>query len=121
MIDITGVDLIQFVKKTYELSKPLGLGVLHYNPSSLSDEEAKEIIAVFKNDKRIVVSMDYIKGRSCKMHVYRKGDKWMIQSPWYGHTEEQFHQLLSEFNIIIRTIEEHNPCCECNDCLEKKK
>jgi hypothetical protein len=29
-IDITGVDMVEFVKKVYELSLPQGMGFLHY-------------------------------------------------------------------------------------------
>ena len=44
MIDITGVDLRKFVQMVYALSRPLGLGYLHYTPMPLSEEEINRAI-----------------------------------------------------------------------------
>ena len=92
MIDITGTDLIKFVKKVYELSQPQGLGFLHYQEGGLSDEEAKTLI---KENGNYVVNMDYVKGRACKMIVFRKNNKLLIQDSWYDHTDNQLKELLS--------------------------
>ena len=92
MIDITGIDLIKFVKKVYELSQPLGLGFLHYQEGNLSDEEAKALI--HKNDP-CIVNMDYVKGRACKMKVFNRESKLEIHDSWYDHTDSQLEELLS--------------------------
>ena len=44
MIDITEIDLVEFVKRVYDLSKPQGLGFLHYEAGQLSTDEAKKIV-----------------------------------------------------------------------------
>jgi len=41
-IDVTGIDLIQFIKEVYKLSVPAGLGYLHFRKGELTNEEAKE-------------------------------------------------------------------------------
>lgn len=69
-IDITGIDLIKFIKEVYGLSVPAGLGWLHFTEGEPTDEEAKEILDVWKRDKQFVLDLDYIKGRACKMIVF---------------------------------------------------
>ncbi len=44
MIEITGVDLRKFIQEVYALSRPQGLGILHYQEGDLSDDEAKSIV-----------------------------------------------------------------------------
>ena len=117
MIDIAGVDLVKFVKKVYELSKPLGLGFLHYTSEPLSDEEAKECI--IKGE----VGMDYVKGRSCKMRARLEDGKLLIANKWYDHTDVQLTELLDHVGIqyIADPItNKHNCACECRDCIRDK-
>lgn len=126
MIEITGVDMAKFVKKVYELSKPLGMGFLHFTPEPLSDEEAKSLIN--DNDPKIKCSLDYVKGRSCKMTVHKeisgsmfnKKEKLFIRSPWFDHTDSQLKELLEHcgFNINLET-KEHAPACTCQNCEQK--
>jgi hypothetical protein len=119
MINITGIDLKSFVKKVYELSVPQGIGFLHFTPNPLSDKEAEEIIELYKNDKRIALSMDYVNGRACKMTVYKQGNELAINDNWYDHTDSSFQNLLDSFGIkrILKT--EHNSACNCIDCQKK--
>jgi hypothetical protein len=37
MIDISGIDLVKFAQAVYELSKPQGLGFLHFSPGPLEE------------------------------------------------------------------------------------
>ena len=69
-IDITGIDLIKFVKEVYRLSIPAGLGRLHFKEGGLTDEEAEEILGVWKDDKQFALDMDYVRGRACKMTIF---------------------------------------------------
>lgn len=59
MIDITDVNMVEFVKKVYDLSRPQGMGMMHFTPVPLTDEEAKSLI----NDDG-TVNMDYVRGRA---------------------------------------------------------
>lgn len=93
--DITGTDLKVFVKKVYELSKPQGMGMLHYEPGDLDDATADEIVrsAAYHNP-RFPIQLDYLKGRACKMTVTADGDRLYIQKSWYDHSPEQLEELL---------------------------
>lgn len=116
MIDITGIDLVEFTKKVYELSVPQGMGMLHFTPDPLTDEEAKSLVALSKDDKRIALSMDYVKGRACKMHVRKDNDKLTISDAWYDHTDQAYQQLLDHFGIQKPVSKEHGCACNCVDC-----
>ena len=121
MIDITGINLIEFAKKVYELSVPQGLGFLHFTSKPLTDEEAEQLVNVFKDDKTLALDMDYVKGRACKMHVRRENGKLTISDTWYDHTDRIYHQLLSHFNIVQEsTNKEHGCACNCIDCQSLK-
>lgn len=117
MIDVTSVDMVKFVQKVYELSQPQGMGMIHYQPGGLTDEEAKSII---QSDGTI--DMDYIKGRACKMHTNRREGKLTISDNWYDHTDEQLAELL-EFVGLTTTPDtrpdEHGVSCNCADCRTK--
>ena len=111
-IDITGVDLVVFVKKVYELSVPQGLGMLHFKEGRLSDEEAKEIVG------RGYISMDYVHGRACKMKVFKKDEKLYIPDRWYDHTDYQLNELLETVMPGVKNYNlknEHSPACNCRD------
>ena len=44
MIDITDVDMIKFIQKVYDLSRPQGMGMLYFTPGPMSEEDAKALI-----------------------------------------------------------------------------
>lgn len=116
VIDITGVDLVVFAKKVYDLSSPQGMGVLHYTPDPLTDDEAKQLVA--ENSDR-PLSMDYVKGCTCKMVVWRNADRLGIRDTWYDHTDRVFKQLLESFGIKPPSEVEHGIACGCMDCQSK--
>lgn len=95
MIEVTGVPLADLVRAAYYPSKPLGLGVFHFQPGDLSDEDVAAIIECGKGDRMCAVSMDYVRGRSCKFTVSRAdGGKLFIKSRWYDHSDEDIRNLL---------------------------
>jgi len=112
MIDVTGVDLVKFAQKVYELSAPQGLGVMHFTPRPLTDEDAKSMISSTKYP----LDMDYVSGRACKMTVIKRNDKLEIGDSWYDHTDSQFKELLDTFGIAAPSLRLHNRCCNCADC-----
>ena len=118
MIDVTGIDLVEFAKVVYNLSRPIGMGCLHFTPEPLSTEEAEEIVSNH-HSPGVVLSMDYVKGRGCKMVVWENDGKLGIRDSWYDHTDEQFRTLLNQFNIIV-VPGEHGVACECDDCRRKR-
>ena len=120
MIEITGVDLKQFVKDVYDLSQPQGLGILHFTPEPLSDEDAASILSNWDKDGRFALCMDYVHGRACKMDVFREDGKLMIHDNWYDHTEDQLVTLLKRHNMDIAAQlykkTNHGVACNCADC-----
>lgn len=94
-IDITKADLIEVVKAAYDLSNPVGMGILHYTEEPLSDEEAKQLIDEGSRGKfSPCVSMDYVKGRCCKFSVWHIDGKLYIRKDWYDHTKADVDKLL---------------------------
>lgn len=59
-INIKGLDKGAVVAALYNNSKPLGLGILHYDPKPMSPEEGE----MFANNY-----IDYLKGRVMKVDV----------------------------------------------------
>jgi len=125
MIEVTGIDLVKFVKKVYELSRPLGMGFLQFTPDPLTDEQAKGLISVHKKDPSIKLSLDYVNGRSCKMTVYKetegklfnKKEKLFIRDNWYDHTDSQLKELLKDCGVNYQTEgKAHAPACTCDTC-----
>lgn len=114
-IKITGVDLAKFIKAVYELSRPQGMGFLHARDGELSDKDA-EMILNSSGTGPCVLSMDYVHGRACKMHVWKEGDDLFINRSWYDHSSTQFNALLARFNIKVTATEAHGVACNCDDC-----
>ncbi len=91
-IEITGVNLVELVKRAYDLSNPQGLGFIHYKDGGLSDEQANSLID--END-RYPVSLDYVCGRACKLDVFKSDDERLyIRNKWYDHSAQQLKDLL---------------------------
>lgn len=120
MIEITGADLVEFAKKVYTLSVPQGLGFLHAEQGVLEDEDAKDIVS--RCSGSIALSMDYVKGRACKMNVRRdeNGGLW-IQKSWYDHTDHQLAELLEHFALSAPDPTKHGAACECANCMMKRQ
>jgi len=123
MLDITGVDLVKFAQKVYELSMPQGLGFLHFTPEPLSEERVVELLSRFNDNPRMALAMDYVDGRACKMNVFKKDGKLVINDSWYDHTDAQLQTLLETFGkgdlVKGSSAAEHSPACNCVDCQKK--
>lgn len=115
MIDVTNVDMVKFVQKVYDLSRPQGMGVMHFQPGGLSDADATALI---QDDG--TVSMDYIQGRACKMHVRSEDGKLTISDSWYDHTDDQLLSLLRHVGVCAVTSKDHGCSCNCDECRTKQ-
>lgn len=97
MIEVTGIDLGKFARKVYELSAPSG------NAHKRLSETMLGVVLKQHGErgwKRFVLDMHKVHDRLCNMTVYESADgKWYINNAWYGHSEEQFEELLKAFNI----------------------
>lgn len=123
-IDFKGIDPIKFIKEVYELSVPQGLGFLHFKEGELTEDEAKEILDFSKDNKMHFLDMDYIKGRACKMTVFREGKKLFFRIPWYDHTDIQSEKLLKAVwpkgKIFPKLEGKHGIACNCVECQIKR-
>ena len=106
MIKITGVDLVAFVQTVYSLSKPQGYGHFHFRPGTLSEQEAREEINE-NNPRGIVVNIDYLLGRACKMVVYKDLDTkdLYIKNSWFDHSNHDLKVLLNSVGIEFDYLE----------------
>lgn len=105
MIDITGVDLKELVKKAYELSNPQGMGYIHFREGPLSDADAQAILDIQQPSYGAILSMDYVKGRSVKLTVFQQDDKLYVRNDWFDHSEDQLKELLRYLNVGERNAE----------------
>lgn len=102
MIEITGVDLREFIKAAYDLSSPQGMGFIHFQEGGLDDETVDAILEKEKTvhlENRVVVSMDYVHGRAVKMAVLRDGGKLFIRDDWFDHSPKQLADLLNRVGV----------------------
>lgn len=114
MINISKVDIKEFVRRVYDLSVPQGMGFMQAKPGQLSDKDVEEILS--EGSEAFPVSMDYVNGRACKMRVKKTVEGLTINDSWYDHTDEQLKQLLAHFGIEHNLKPDHSNCCNCLDC-----
>ena len=69
-INIKDLDKAEVLAALYNGSRPLGLGILHFDPKDMTKDEAKEILN--QTEK-----FDYLKGRVMKVDL--SGDSF---NPW---------------------------------------
>jgi len=69
-LNIAGKNKAEVLAKLYNASKPLGMGVLHFDPSEMTVDQAQEII-----DKE-GLRFDYLKGRVMKVNL--EGDELSV-------------------------------------------
>jgi hypothetical protein len=114
------ISLVKVLQAAYDLSIPAGMGVFHFKPGPLSDNEASEIIAMSMTDGGI--NFDYIKGRGLKLFIRKETDgSFSIGDAWYDHTDAQLKNLLKVLGVSVEAPKaEHGMSCECNDCRTKR-
>jgi hypothetical protein len=105
-LDITGVNLIDLVKAVYELSRPQGLGFLHFEEGGLTDEEAEQLVSRSDRNGHMRLGLDYVKGRACKFHAFSAGDRLLMNARWYDHTADDTTALLKRLGLERREVNE---------------
>lgn len=98
--------LPEVVKAVYNLSYPVGMGYLHFQPGNLPKANLKAILDLA--DTRIqcnktrtdgyqssIVSMDYVLGRCCKFDVWQQEDgNLYFHDEWLHHSPVDMEALL---------------------------
>lgn len=62
IIKIEKKDKAEILAALYNASKPLGMGILHYDPTPMTIEEARELL-------KHQTYFDYVKGRVMKINL----------------------------------------------------
>lgn len=62
MVDIKGLNKAEVLTALYNNSKPLGLGMLHFDPKKMTVAEAEELL-------KQTTYFDYLKGRVMKVDL----------------------------------------------------
>ena len=110
-VEITGIDLGLLIREAYALSRPQGMGLLHYSEGPLPDREVEEILGTIDGSG---LHMDYVLGRSIKMNVFPfkmgrpgsasqpflDGRKYTYDS-WHDHSPRQLAELLGRLGIDL--------------------
>jgi hypothetical protein len=68
LIPIVGLDKAEVLAALYNYAQPQGLGFIHFNPTPMTREEAKEIIDNFTDDGHTPY-FDYLRGRVMKVEL----------------------------------------------------
>ena len=106
MLKLPKVPLERIVNAVYKLSVPMGLGQLHYKPGELSVNEQQMVVLSNTNlsqgvdwdGMRLVMYLDYVKGRCCKFRLYEADGEYYIYNKWPDHTSAQITALLEDLN-----------------------
>lgn len=81
-----------FVKKAFEISRPQGMGILHFSPNdTLSDEMIQSNLT----NNEVALSFDYLAGRAMKFRLFKEKGLYYFCERWFDHTEEDVLELLS--------------------------
>lgn len=62
MVDISNIDKAKVLAALYNATHPQGLGLLHYDPTPMSETEARELL-------KSQTHFDYLKGRVMKVDL----------------------------------------------------
>jgi len=75
-VNIDGLRPEAVLAALYNNSRPLGLGMLHYDPTDMGEDEARSLLA--EDDY-----FDYLKGRVMKVRIPGPDDPQEIQAAMY--------------------------------------
>ena len=99
MILIEEHQILPLVKAAYNMSSPVGMGRFRFNSAPMTDSEAQAIIDM--SNPKIVVSMDYVKGRQCKFAIFKIRGRFFIDDSWYDHSKWEYAILLNSVGVPL--------------------
>ena len=111
MIDVTDADMRELIRAAYDQSSPQGLGHLHFTPGPLDEEALEAIHGGLSHPGMTPIEMDYVRGRSIKLAVFRgeflrndygaEDGRLYVAARWYDHTDEQMQALLDRIGVEV--------------------
>jgi hypothetical protein len=105
-IQINRENLPKVIAKAFDLSKPQGMGILHFMPGPIPEDELSWILASADEAKLTdhkKIRLDYVQGRAVKLsihydegsqHWYLEGDRWYDHSPAAWEDLKEYAQSL---------------------------
>lgn len=80
MIDVSNIKPASLLAALYNASQPIGMGIIHYNPEPMTDEEAQALLDThaaqgaefakkYGNRGSRATYFDYLKGRVMKVEI----------------------------------------------------
>lgn len=98
-IPISRDNLPKVIAKAYELSKPQGMGYLHFQEGGIPEDVLQKILSRSDAEeggyhKR--VSLDYVQGRAVKLSIpydEETGEFYISGDRWYDHSGSQWDEL----------------------------
>lgn len=78
------------VAHAYNLSRPQGLGFMHYTPEPMTLEEAQQVVdagGTSFGHTKVGVSLDYVNGRAVKLHIREDVEGYFLEDDgtWFDH------------------------------------
>lgn len=98
MINIKGLSKAKVLAALYNALKPLGLGILQYDPQNMSEKEAAELLEEQSY-------FDYLKGRVMKVDLSsdEEFDEWLYdRDNGIGAAKEAINGILKEEVIVTK-------------------
>ncbi len=68
MVDISGLKPTAVLMALYDRAKPQGLGMLHFDPMPMTEEEATDLLARWPSGEKPY--FDYVHGRVMKVEIH---------------------------------------------------
>lgn len=98
-IEVTGLNLVELIRKAYDLSVPNEIGEKHFEEGELPADEAAALVNLGANE---VVDICYLKGRMVNLLVRKDQDSrlWMLRT-WFGHTDAQLAELAAHVGATL--------------------
>ena len=81
------------VRAAYDLSRPQGMGYLHFDEKPMTKGQAEQVIASSQRGNR--VSLDYVSGRAVKLSIFRDDAGWFLEDNgrWFDHSASAWVSL----------------------------
>jgi hypothetical protein len=99
LVEVTEVDQRELAKAAYAMSRPQGMGFLHFTEGELDQATLNAIIEQADKFRGGCIDLDYVRGRSCKFHVRLHDGKRYVSINWYDHSVEEMSQLLRDCKV----------------------
>ena len=87
------------VRKAYDLSKPVGMGMIHFQPGPIPEPIVDDLVRLM--NKTGYLTMDYTLGRQVKFTILKIGNRYFVHKTWRDHTKEDLVILLASVGVQL--------------------